>query len=766
MQNLESLYTPEKPKESLHLTLEEKQIVRSITLGIEEVDPVVREMAVDDVIATLENGHPLNRLITNQEGKTTGYIACEDFVPHEAYIKYLGTNKETGRNLLKEIPVFFEYAKQQGYTKLNFHGWNKRLNKILERYGFDHVGTDMMMDLPVNFYEKTLVQEKTTEQIEQERRDAFEQKYLTKLQQMYEQTLASYGKEGGEKSQKVSESFDNVGKRLETANIEYGKRQQAILKLKLARHFQTNDALDLNVLYDAIIETPKFINRDKGSLIRLLEVHEQKTLQKIAEIRKNRAEISGEESFNPYEALFMTESGNYYMARLLNMPHLEEESEYMDHCVGTSDSYISKMKRGDIEILSFRHAPQINQETNQLEGDTPLMTIEYNLKTNTIEQMKKYDDEYLSQDDPYYYDVINALKQLRTTETDTGKLRNFKQINQSELQDILVPQGHILTDEGQIHLAAFDPNNESFVLKIGEIPPIAELPLHARKNLIYLFEQGIVNEELAVDQNHLFLTTGEIVHFDEIDINVQSIDVYKSGELPSVSDLSLDNTQKLLYTFEKQKFELHEIAQTPNDINEHTKVYVGQLEPGIFNKIAEHNVEHIYTSFPEGKIIQEHVEIGGKTAEQLINELEAANIPVSFCAKSMLQNQEEFIPTTEPEDMELVRLTVADLGFTTSVRTDQIYARAQELGLELCPHDTGPHYVLQYQDQLTGQYFYIGMKQISITGYEHPYVFGVVNYENQDDGLWLMDSTARPDSPWQTWATRHEWCFRIHKSES
>ena len=40
-------------------------------------------------------------------------------------------------------------------------------------------------------------------------------------------------------------------------DFELGDRQQAVLKLKLARYFQTNDACDTSTLFDAIIETPK-----------------------------------------------------------------------------------------------------------------------------------------------------------------------------------------------------------------------------------------------------------------------------------------------------------------------------------------------------------------------------------------------------------------------------------------------------------------------------------------------------------------------------
>ncbi len=146
MKKHETLYTPEKKKEPLLLSEKQKNNIRNITLGIEEVDETIRSMAVEDVIKTLENNHPLNRVITDEEGNAIGYIACEDFTPREAYIKYLGTTKQIGRNLMQEIPAFIEYAKQQGYTKLNFHGWNDRLNRILERYDFKHIRTDNMAD--------------------------------------------------------------------------------------------------------------------------------------------------------------------------------------------------------------------------------------------------------------------------------------------------------------------------------------------------------------------------------------------------------------------------------------------------------------------------------------------------------------------------------------------------------------------------------------------------------------------------------------------
>lgn len=150
------VYSQDKGPIRISLSEQQKGEIRAITESIVEVDEDIRRMAVPDVIHTLENGNPLNRLLTDQDGKVTGYIACEDWGPNEGYLKYLGTNRATGRNLFREIPAFLSFAKEQGYEKLSFHGWNNRLNSILERYGFKHIRDDEMADFKVGFFEKTL----------------------------------------------------------------------------------------------------------------------------------------------------------------------------------------------------------------------------------------------------------------------------------------------------------------------------------------------------------------------------------------------------------------------------------------------------------------------------------------------------------------------------------------------------------------------------------------------------------------------------------
>ena len=224
---------------------------------------------------------------------------------------------------------------------------------------------------------------------------------------------------------------------------------------------------------------------------------------------------------------------------------------------------------------------------------------------------------------------------------------------------------------------------------------------------------------------------------------------------PRVEEIRKDRNaeEDMLIIFDCTKAE---IAHVPNEINAHTKAYVGPLEPGVLQKLPE-NFEHVYTSFPDKKIRRENVEIGGKDAKQLTRELEAAGINISDYAKDMLKSP-DFV-AGKREEITLIRLSVSDLGFARGGTTDQIYARAQEMGLELCPPDTGPNYRLKYQDQPMNEWVYVGMKQIPDRDGD-PHVF---HLERSAVGLWLYDSWASPDDEW---SPDVEFVFRLRKSES
>jgi hypothetical protein len=247
-------------------------------------------------------------------------------------------------------------------------------------------------------------------------------------------------------------------------------------------------------------------------------------------------------------------------------------------------------------------------------------------------------------------------------------------------------------------------------------------------------------------------TKDDLVFLYEINTSIEGFGYEKD---PRVAELRKQRNPKedAPVVFE---CEPSQIAWKPEDITADTKAYVGKLAPGIFNKLA--NIDHIYSAFPEGKIRKEALLIGGKNSQELQKTLEQSGYRISDYARDML-NSKDFETLKTPEAIDLVRLTVKDLGFDQGATTDQIYARADELGLDLCPAEVGPQYRLSYKDQPMNEWFYVAMKQIA-DRYGNPLVFYVVL---NDVGLWLHNVWASPTDKWYPGLT---FMFRLRKSES
>ncbi|OGL73198.1 hypothetical protein A3D73_00270 [Candidatus Uhrbacteria bacterium RIFCSPHIGHO2_02_FULL_60_44] len=249
------------------------------------------------------------------------------------------------------------------------------------------------------------------------------------------------------------------------------------------------------------------------------------------------------------------------------------------------------------------------------------------------------------------------------------------------------------------------------------------------------------------------LTKDDLIFLYEIDSPIQGFGYQKD---PRVKELRSERNPEMdiLVIFECTR---SQIAHVPSEINKHTKAYVGQLEPGIFQKLPEH-LEHIYTSFPEKKIRRERIEIGGRTVKQLEQEIADAGMQISDYAKSMLASK-EFKTNKIKETVGLIRLTVADLGFKGNATTDQIYKRAEELGLELCPAEVGPQYRLQNTNQPMDEWVYVGMKQIAGPGGDP----GVFRVARSAGGTWLNGYWADPTFGWRP---DRPLLFRLRKSKT
>lgn len=95
-------------------------------------------------------------------------------------------------------------------------------------------------------------------------------------------------------------------------------------------------------------------------------------------------------------------------------------------------------------------------------------------------------------------------------------------------------------------------------------------------------------------------------------------------------------------------------------------------------------------------------------------------------------------------EVELVIASVAELGFKDGAIRKDIYVRAQELGLDLCPPEVGPQLRLQYTDQPKGEWLVVAMEPITGSGGG----LRLFDVAHGGDGRWLGAGSGRPDLFW------------------
>ena len=262
------------------------------------------------------------------------------------------------------------------------------------------------------------------------------------------------------------------------------------------------------------------------------------------------------------------------------------------------------------------------------------------------------------------------------------------------------------------------------------------------KEMTAIYKKSFAEDKKTGEETYLNpnLSKEELTFLYEIDNPIEGFGYKRDLRIKEIRD-NRNPEQDMLTIFECTQ---DQIAHNPKEINENTKAYLGQLQPGIFTKLQEFNIERVYTSFPEGKIRKMEVEIGGKTKEELLKELKDKKININDYAKDMLQSK-DFTILKKAEDALLVRLKISDLFSDNKYHTtDEIYQKAQQLGLELCPAEVGPQLRLNYQEQPLNEWVYIGMKQIADRGGSP----GVFELTRGGGGLWLRRGWAAPDYGW------------------
>lgn len=139
------------------------------------------------------------------------------------------------------------------------------------------------------------------------------------------------------------------------------------------------------------------------------------------------------------------------------------------------------------------------------------------------------------------------------------------------------------------------------------------------------------------------------------------------------------------------------------------------------------------------------IEIGTglQNADAFCHALKDNGCSISDWAKDIMRKP-AFAVTPEKAELNLVKVSVAELGFSSDATRKKIYERAISMGLKLVPAEAGPQLRLQYPKQPHGEWLLMAMEPIKDSDGDFC-VFGV---ERADGDLWLRTYYASPDGVW------------------
>jgi len=193
---------------------------------------------------------------------------------------------------------------------------------------------------------------------------------------------------------------------------------------------------------------------------------------------------------------------------------------------------------------------------------------------------------------------------------------------------------------------------------------------------------------------------------------------------------------------------------------------LGQVE-ALFNKLggAEGVMEFLSGKTMVTKVLSDEktsfnvwktIKLGTlKNADEFRKALKKNGLKIGDWGNDIL-GKPAFTVTSVEEEIQLVNLSVADLGFKDGANYGNICAKAKELGLELCPNEVGPQLRLQYKDQPKGEYLRIAMEPITDSD---GYLF-IFNVGRGGDGLWLNGVYGRSG---RFWVANNRFVFRLRK---
>ena len=144
----------------------------------------------------------------------------------------------------------------------------------------------------------------------------------------------------------------------------------------------------------------------------------------------------------------------------------------------------------------------------------------------------------------------------------------------------------------------------------------------------------------------------------------------------------------------------------------------------------------------ENPEILKTIEIGThKDVKSLRKALEESGARISNWAGDILNKTKL---SKSKQSLDLVVLTVEELGFPQGAQLKDIYKAAINQGLGLCPAEVGPQLRLQYTNQPKGEWLLIAMEPINDSDGD----LRLFLVKRSDGDRWLSACYDYPDSRW------------------
>lgn len=154
-------------------------------------------------------------------------------------------------------------------------------------------------------------------------------------------------------------------------------------------------------------------------------------------------------------------------------------------------------------------------------------------------------------------------------------------------------------------------------------------------------------------------------------------------------------------------------------------------------------------NFPIWKVVK--LGIGLKTADDFRRAFKTALCMIGVSANDII-GRAAFIVSKLKKEVNTVIVSPADLGFKYNTSRSNIYKRAIELGLKLCPPELGPQLCLQTKNHPHGEYFNVAMLPIDDEN-KSPRAFGV---ERDGKRFILHGNNGNPET---AWTITSKWVF-------